>query len=173
MITTPAEDMGPADIANVIQQLANEFAANFEEIVGEELVEQGYMGVYTVGKSSHKAPRLVRLSWGNINHPKVLIVDKGVAFDTGGLDVKLSSAMQLMHKDMGGSVNAIAHAYMIMKHKLPIRLSLVISTVENAIDAKAYRPSDIIKMKNGTSVQVTNTDAEGHLILAEPLYEEV
>ena len=152
MITTPAEDMGPADIANVIQQLAKEFAANFEEIFSEELVEQGYMGVYTVGKGSHKAHRLVRLSWGNINNPKVSIVGKGVAFDTGGLDVKPSSAMQLMHKDMGGSANAIALAYMIIKHKLPIRLSLVIPTVENAIDAKAYRPSDIIKMENGTSV---------------------
>ena len=68
--------------------------------------------------------------------------------------------------------NAIALAYMIMKHKLPIKLNLVIPTVENVIDAKSYRPSDIIKMKNGTSVQVTNTDAEGRLILAEPLYEE-
>ncbi|ABK89671.1 leucyl aminopeptidase family protein [Francisella tularensis subsp. novicida] len=172
MITTPAEDMGPADIANVIQQLAKEFNADFEEIVGEELIEQGYMGIYTVGKGSHRAPRLVRLNWGDTAHPTVSIVGKGVAFDTGGLDVKPSSAMQLMHKDMGGSANAIGLAYMIMKHKLPIRLSLVIPTVENAIDAKSYRPSDIIKMKNGTSVQVTNTDAEGRLILAEPLYEE-
>lgn len=172
MITTPAEEMGPADISNIIKQLANEFDANFEEIVGEELAEQGYMGVYTVGKGSHREPRLVRLSWGNDKHPLVSLVGKGVVFDTGGLDIKPSSGMLLMHKDMGGSANAIGLAYMIMKYKLPIRLNLVIPTVENAIDAKSYRPSDIIKMKNGTTVQVTNTDAEGRLILAEPLFEE-
>lgn len=80
--------------------------------------------------------------------------------------------MMLMIKDMGGAANAIGLAYMIMKHKLPVNLSLVIPTVENAIDAKSYRPSDIITMKNGTTVQVTNTDAEGRLILAEPLHEE-
>ncbi|AIT08826.1 cytochrome C oxidase subunit II [Candidatus Francisella endociliophora] len=172
MITTPAEEMGPADISNIVKQLANEFGASFEEIVGEELAKQGYMGIYTVGKGSHREPRLVRLSWGDDKHPLVSLVGKGVVFDTGGLDIKPSSGMLLMHKDMGGSANAIGLAYMIMKHKLPIRLNLVIPTVENAIDAKSYRPSDIIKMKNGTTVQVVNTDAEGRLILAEPLFVE-
>lgn len=172
MITTPAEDMGPADISAVIKKLANEFDAKFEEIVGEGLAEQGYMGVYTVGKGSHRPPRLVRLNWGDEKHPKTSIVGKGVAFDTGGVDVKPAAGMLLMHKDMGGAANAIGLAYMIMKYNLPVSLSLVIPTVENAIDAKSYRPSDIIKMKNGTTVQVTNTDAEGRLILAEPLNEE-
>ncbi|MBK2266654.1 M17 family metallopeptidase [Francisella philomiragia] len=172
MITTPAEDMGPEDISNIIKSIAKEFDASFEEIVGEELKNHGYMGIYTVGKASHRPPRLVKLNWGNENHPKVSIVGKGVAFDTGGLDIKASQFMLLMHKDMGGAANAIGLAYMIMKHNLPLRLTLSIPTVENAVDAKSYRPSDIIKMKNGTTVQVTNTDAEGRLILAEPLHEE-
>lgn len=172
MITTPAEDMGPADISSIIKQIASEFDADFEEIVGEDLANQGYMGIYTVGKGSHRAPRLVRLNWGDKNHPKVSIVGKGVTFDTGGLDIKPAAGMILMLKDMGGAANAIGLAYMIMKYKLSINLSLAIPTVENAIDAKSYRPSDIIKMKNGTTVQVTNTDAEGRLILAEPLYDE-
>lgn len=172
MITTPAEDMGPEDISNIVKRLANEFDADFEEIVGDDLVKQGYMGVYTVGKGSHRDPRLVKLSWGDQKHPLISVLGKGVAFDTGGLDIKPSSGMVLMHKDMGGAANAIALAYMIMKYKLPIRLNLVIPTVENATDAKSYRPSDIIKMKNGTTVQVTNTDAEGRLILVEPLHEE-
>jgi len=172
MITTPAEDMGPAEISCVIKQLAKEFDANVKELVGEELRENGYMGIYTVGKGSHREPRLVRLSWGDKSHPNVSIVGKGVSFDTGGLDVKPSAGMVLMHKDMGGAANAIGLAYIIMKHKLPIHLSLVIPTVENATDAKSYRPSDIITMKNGTTVQVTNTDAEGRLILAEPLSDE-
>ncbi|WP_432773746.1 M17 family metallopeptidase [Francisella salimarina] len=172
MITTPAEDMGPEDISNIIKNVAKEFGAIIEEVVGEELKEQGYMGIYTVGKASHRPPRLVKLNWGNDNHPKISIVGKGVAFDTGGLDVKAAQFMLLMHKDMGGAANAIGLAYMIMKHNLPVRLTLSIPTVENAVDAKSYRPSDIIKMKNGTTVQVTNTDAEGRLILAEPLHEE-
>ena len=172
MITTPAEDMGPEDISSVVKQLAKEFDASIEELVGEELRENGYMGIYSVGKGSHRDPRLVKLSWGNKAHPKVSVVGKGVSFDTGGLDVKPSAGMLLMHKDMGGAANAIGLAYIIMKHKLPVNLSLVIPTVENATDAKSYRPSDIIKMKNGTTVQVTNTDAEGRLILAEPLNDE-
>ncbi|GAB4221831.1 MAG: leucyl aminopeptidase family protein [Francisella sp.] len=172
MINTPAEDMGPDDIANVVKKLSDEFCADFEAITGKELAKQGYMGIYTVGKGSNREPKLVRLNWGDKNNPLISIVGKGVAFDTGGLDLKSSSAMQLMHKDMGGSANAIGLAYMIMKHNLPVRLNLVIPTVENAISGESYRPSDIIKMKNGTTVQVTNTDAEGRLILAEPLYEE-
>ncbi len=172
MITTPAEDMGPEDISSVVKQLAKEFDGSIEELIGEELRENGYMGIYTVGKGSHREPRLVKLSWGNEAHPKVSIVGKGVSFDTGGLDVKPSSGMMLMHKDMGGAANAIGLAYVIMKHKLPVNITLVIPTVENATDAKSYRPSDIIMMKNGTTVQVTNTDAEGRLILAEPLHEE-
>ena len=172
MITTPAEDMGPEDISSVVKQLAKDFDASIEELVGGELRENGYMGIYSVGKGSHRDPRLVKLSWGDKSHPKVSVVGKGVSFDTGGLDVKPSAGMFLMHKDMGGAANAIGLAYIIMKHKLPVNLSLVIPTVENATDAKSYRPSDIITMKNGTTVQVTNTDAEGRLILAEPLADE-
>ncbi|AXA33430.1 M17 family metallopeptidase [Francisella adeliensis] len=172
MITTTAEDMGPEDIAKVVKDIAKKFDGQCSELVGQELVENDYMGVYTVGKGSHRPPRLVHLNWGDKKHPKISVVGKGVAFDTGGLNIKPGAGMMLMLKDMGGAANAIGLAYMIMKHKLPVNLSLVIPTVENAIDAKSYRPSDIITMKNGTTVQVTNTDAEGRLILAEPLYEE-
>lgn len=172
MITTPAEDMGPEEIANVIKEIAKKFDAECSELVGDELVENGYMGVYSVGRASHRPPRLVHLNWGDKKHPKISVVGKGVAFDTGGLNIKPGSGMMLMLKDMGGAANAIGLAYMIMRHKLPVYLSLVIPTVENAIDAKSFRPSDIITMKNGTTVQVTNTDAEGRLILAEPLHEE-
>ena len=172
MITIPAEDMSPEYISNVVKKLAKEFNSDIEELVGEELRDNGYMGIYSVGKGSHRDPRLVKLSWGDKAHPKISIVGKGVSFDTGGLDIKPSAGMLLMHKDMGGAANAIGLAYIIMKHKLSVNLSLVIPTVENATDAKSFRPSDIITMKNGTTVQVTNTDAEGRLILAEPLNDE-
>ena len=172
MISTPAEDMSPEDISNIIKDMAEEFGAKVSELVGEELAENGYMGIYTVGKGSHRKPRLVNLNWGDENAPKISLVGKGVVFDTGGVDVKPAAGMLLMHKDMGGAANAIALAYLIMKNNLPVNLSLSVPTVENAIDAHSYRPSDIIKMKDGTTVQVVNTDAEGRLILAEPLHEE-
>lgn len=172
MISTPAEDMGPAEISNIIKQLAKQFDADFEEIVGEDLVKEGFMGIYTVGRASYRAPRLIRLKWGKSTNPKISLIGKGVVFDTGGVDIKPASGMLLMHKDMGGAANAIALAYLIMKNNLSVNLSLTIPSVENSVDANSYRPSDIIKMKNGTTVQVTNTDAEGRLILAEPLYVE-
>ena len=172
MISTPAEDMGPEDISNVIKTIANKFNADVSEIVGEDLAKLGYMGIYSVGKGSHRDSRLVNMTWGDTNNPLVSIVGKGVVFDTGGLDIKPASGMKLMHKDMGGAANAIGLAYLIMKHNLPVSLRLSIPTVENSIDAHSFRPSDIITMKNGITVEVTNTDAEGRLILAEPLHEE-
>ena len=172
MISTPAEDMGPAEISQIIKDIAIKFNAEFNEIVGEELLKQNYNGVYAVGKGSHREPRVVNLLWGDNKNPKISLVGKGVVFDTGGLDIKMRSGMEIMHKDMGGSANAIALAYLIMKNNLPIKLSLSIPTVENATDAKSYRPSDIITMKNGKTVQVTNTDAEGRIILADVLFEE-
>ena len=172
MISTPAEDMSPEDVSNIIKDMAKEFGAKVSELVGEELAENGYMGIYTVGKGSHRKPRLVNLNWGKEDAPKISLVGKGVVFDTGGVDVKPAAGMLLMHKDMGGAANAIALAYLIMKNNLSVNLSLSVPTVENAIDAHSYRPSDIIKMKDGTTVQVVNTDAEGRLILAEPLSEE-
>ena len=172
MISTPAEDMGPAEISQIIKDIAIKFNAEFSEIVGEELLKQNYNGVYAVGKGSHRKPRVVNLLWGDDKNPKISLVGKGVVFDTGGLDIKMRSGMEIMHKDMGGSANAIALAYLIMKNNLPIKLSLSIPTVENATDAKSYRPSDIITMKNSKTVQVTNTDAEGRIILADVLFEE-
>lgn len=172
MISTPSEDMGPSDIAVVVKQLSNAFGAKYTQIVGQDLVKNDYMGIYTVGRGSHRDPVLATLEWGDDNHPLISIVGKGVSFDTGGLDIKPAAGMRLMHKDMGGSANAIGLAYLIMKNNLPIRLNLVIPTVDNVTDALSYKPSDIIKMKNGTTVEVTNTDAEGRLILAEPLFEQ-
>ena len=172
MISTSAEDMGPEDISKVIYDMAKEFNADVSELVGEDLIKYGYMGVYSVGKASHRAPRLVTLKWGDANNPKISLIGKGVCFDSGGLDIKSSSGMLFMKKDMGGAAHAIALAYIIMKQNLPINLSLVIPTVENAIGPESFRPGDIISMKNGVSVEITNTDAEGRLIMAEPLAEE-
>ncbi|WP_119342901.1 leucyl aminopeptidase family protein [Facilibium subflavum] len=170
MINTPAEDMGPAEIAHQAQKLAQTFSASFSEITGQTL-KQRYPGVYTVGRASTRAPRVVKIHWGDKSNPHIVLVGKGVAFDTGGLDIKPSSGMLLMHKDMGGAAHVLGLARLIMDRQLPVYLTVVIPTVDNAISGDAYRPSDIITMANGSTVEISNTDAEGRVIMADVLYE--
>ncbi|HEX4044734.1 MAG TPA: leucyl aminopeptidase family protein [Gammaproteobacteria bacterium] len=172
-INTPTEEMGPSEFAAVAQQLAKEFHAKFHQLIGEELLAQNYHCIYTVGRASHDAPRLLDLRWGDAAHPQVTLVGKGVCFDSGGLDLKPSSAMLLMKKDMAGGAHALGLARMIMSAQLPIRLRVLIPVVENVIGGNAYRPGDVIKSRQGMTVEVGNTDAEGRLILADALAEAV
>lgn len=171
LISTPASDLGPAEIAGHVQRLATEHKASFRQIIGDELLKQNFPAIHAVGRASDKAPRLIDLTWGNPKHPKVTLVGKGVSFDTGGLDMKPASAMYLMRKDMGGAAVALGVAALVMARKLPVRLRLLIPAVENAVDGKSFRPSDVIRMRSGTTVEVGNTDAEGRLILADALTE--
>ena len=171
LINTPAEDMGPAELAAAIAETAKKFHAKVTQIVGDDLRRKNYPAVHAVGRASVRTPRLVDLVWGNPKHPKVTLVGKGVCFDSGGLDLKPSSAMLLMKKDMAGAACAHAVARMIMDAKLPVRLRLLVPAVENSISGNAYRPLDVIKMRNGLTVEVGNTDAEGRLILADAIAE--
>jgi leucyl aminopeptidase len=169
LINTPAEDMGPLEISDVLKSLAQGFNAEFSSIVGDDLLTQNFPAIYTVGRAAVQAPRLLCLEWGNSKHPLVTLVGKGVSFDSGGLDLKAASQMRLMKKDMGGAAQVIGLAQLIMQMQLPIRLQVLIAAVENTIDAKAYRPGDVIRMRNGLHVEIENTDAEGRLILADAL----
>lgn len=171
LITTPAEDMGPHHLADATAQLAKRFGAKITQIIGDDLLKKNYPAIHRVGRASAQAPRLVDFTWGNPKHPRVTLVGKGVCFDTGGLDIKPSSGMYLMKKDMGGAACVLAIASMIMDAKLPVCLRVLIPAVENAIAGNAFRPSDIITMRSGLTVEVGNTDAEGRLILADALTE--
>jgi len=171
MINTPAEDMGPAELAQAVAAVGKKFGAKVTQIVGEDLRRKNYPAIHTVGRASVRPPRLIDLTWGKAGHPRVTLIGKGVCFDSGGLDLKGSSNMYLMKKDMAGAACALAVASMIMDAKLPIRLRVLIPAVENAVSGNAYRPTDIIKMRNGLTVEVGNTDAEGRLILADALTE--
>lgn len=172
-INTPADDMGPSELAGVVRQLAKQYKAKFKEIVGESLLRENYAAIYTVGRASDDAPRLLELRWGEARHPKVTLVGKGVCFDTGGLDLKPSAYMTLMKKDMGGAANVLGLAHMIMAAKLPIRLRVLIPAVENAVSGNAYRPGDVIKSRAGRTIEIGNTDAEGRVVLADALTEAV
>jgi leucyl aminopeptidase len=171
LINTPTNDMGPAELVENVFQLGKKFNATVTQIVGDALLKANYPAMYTVGKASCRAPRLVDLRWGDPKAPKLTLVGKGVCFDSGGLDLKSAANMLLMKKDMGGAANAIGLAEMIMSFKLPLRLRLLIPAVENLIAGNAYKPGDIIKTRQGLSIEIGNTDAEGRLILADALSE--
>ncbi len=169
LINTPPNHMGPEQMALFVQQLAANHGAHFEQLVGDELLQAGFPGVYSVGCASAAAPRLISLTWGNEQDPKITLVGKGVCFDSGGLNIKPSSGMRLMKKDMGGAAHVIGLAQWIMQSQLAIRLRVLIPAVENSIGPNAFRPGDVITMRNGLTVEVDNTDAEGRLILADAL----
>jgi leucyl aminopeptidase len=169
LVNTPPCDLGPVEIASEAMALAAEFGARIEITEGAALAS-GFPMVHAVGKgagATHR-PRFVEFHWGSDAHPKVALVGKGVAFDTGGLDIK-TAGMALMKKDMGGAAHALALARMIMSAGLPVRLICCVPTVENAIGPDAFRPSDILKSRKGLTVEVEDTDAEGRLILADAL----
>ncbi len=172
-INAPTDDMGPSEFAALVVEIAKQYQAEVTQIIGEDLLKKNYASIYTVGRASDDAPRLVDLHWGNKQHPKVTLVGKGVCFDSGGLDIKPSSYMLLMKKDMAGGAHVLGLARMIMQAKLPVYLRVLIPMVENVIAGNAYRPGDIIKSRKGLTIEVGNTDAEGRVILADELTEAV
>jgi leucyl aminopeptidase len=169
LINTPSNDMGPEELAEAAQDLASRFGADFTCVVGDELARQNFPLVHAVGMASTRAPRLIDFTWGNPAHPKVTLVGKGVCFDTGGLDLKPSSGMLIMKKDMGGAANVLALALMVMDAGLKVRLRVLIPAVENAVAGNAFRPLDIFTSRKGPTVEIGNTDAEGRLVLADAL----
>ncbi|MCW1381256.1 leucyl aminopeptidase family protein [Novosphingobium sp. KCTC 2891] len=170
LVNTPAEDMGPAQIEAEARALAKVHHAVVHVVTGDVL-ERDYPMVHAVGRaaSRHHAPRLIELEWGDPAHPRLAIVGKGVCFDSGGLDIKPSAGMALMKKDMGGAAHALALAGLVMGAGLKVRLHLLVPAVENAVSGNAFRPGDILRTRQGLSVEVTNTDAEGRLVLGDAL----
>ena len=168
LINTPASDMGPAELAGAAKDLAKRHGAKITVTQGRAL-EKGFPSIFTVGKASSRAPRLVDLVWGKANAPKLTLVGKGVCFDTGGLDLKPASSMLMMKKDMGGAATVLGLAHAIMAAKLPVRLRVLIPAVENSVSGEAYRPLDVIETRKGLTVEVGNTDAEGRIVLADAL----
>ena len=170
LVNTPAEDMGPAELEAEAARLAKAYKAELTVTSGDALA-QYYPMVHMVGRAAARshAPRMIELHWGDPQHPKVAIIGKGVCFDSGGLDIKPSSGMLLMKKDMGGAAHALALAQLIMQHHLKVRLHLLVPAVENAIAGNAFRPGDVLRSRAGISVEIGNTDAEGRLVLGDAL----
>ncbi len=168
LINTPANAMGPAEIEAAARALGERHGASIAVTQGDALARE-FPLIHAVGLASPRAPRLIDLTWGDAAAARVTLVGKGVAFDTGGLDLKPSAAMLLMKKDMGGAAAALAAAAMIMGAGLRVRLRVLIPAVENAVAGDAFRPGDVLTSRAGLSVEIGNTDAEGRLILADAL----
>ena len=168
LINTPAADMGPAELEEATRALAHEHGADLNVITGDDLIPSNFPLIHTVGRASSRAPRLLDLRWGQ-SGPRLTLVGKGVCFDTGGLNLKPSSSMGLMKKDMGGAATVLGLAHMIMALGMPLQLRVLIPAVENSVAGNAFRPQDILTSRKGLTVEINNTDAEGRLVLADAL----
>ncbi|WNC70616.1 leucyl aminopeptidase family protein [Thalassotalea psychrophila] len=171
LVNTPAADMMPEDLGQTALSLVEQYGGQVKQIIGDELLEQNYPTIHAVGRASVHKPRLIDLTWGEQGAPKVTLVGKGVCFDSGGLDLKPAAGMRNMKKDMGGSAHVLGLAQLIMSHKLPIQLRVLIPAVENAVSSNALRPGDVVTTRKGLTVEIDNTDAEGRLVLCDALDE--
>lgn len=171
LVNAPANELGPAELADAAARVARDHGAAFSTVEGRDLIAQNYPMIWGVGAGSSRLPRLVDIRWGNAKHARVTLVGKGVCFDSGGLDIKPAAAMLTMKKDMGGAAGVLAIAHMVMDAKLPVALRVLIPAVENSVSGDAYRPGDVLTSRKGLTVEVGNTDAEGRLVLADALAE--
>ena len=171
LINRPANDLGPAELADAAAHLAKSYKAKIDIIKGAALLTKNFPMIHAVGRAADRVPRLIDIRWGKKAHPKVTIVGKGVIFDSGGLDIKPAPGMLIMKKDMGGAAHALSLAKLVMDAGLPVRLRVLVPAVENAISGNAFRPMDILPSRKGLTVEVGNTDAEGRLVLADALTE--
>ena len=169
LVNTPAEHMGPQELAGAARLVARQHGARFREVVGDALLKKNFPAIHAVGRASTRAPRLIELNWGRPRDPLLCLVGKGVCFDSGGLDIKPPDGMRQMKKDMGGAANALGLATLIMALKLPVRLQVLLPAVENAIAGNAYRPGDVFRTRKGLHIEIGNTDAEGRVILSDAL----
>ncbi|MDC1445121.1 leucyl aminopeptidase family protein [Amylibacter sp.] len=169
LVNTPTNDMGPDALEKAFCNLALKHNAYIQVIKGDDLLKQNFPMIHAVGRASDQEPRLLDMKWGDKNNPKVTLVGKGVCFDTGGLNIKPTSSMGLMKKDMGGAATVLGLAHMIMSLNLNVNLRVIIPAVENSISSNSFRPQDILISRKGMSVEINHTDAEGRLVLADAL----
>jgi len=171
LINTPAEDLGPAELADEVRRVGKEYGAKVAVTRGDALLKKNLPAIHAVGRAgaAGREPCLIDLTWGSAKAPRLTLVGKGVVFDSGGLDIKSAAGMRLMKKDMGGAATVLALAQMIMDAELPVRLRLLIGAVENAIAGNAYRPGDVVPTRKGLTVEIGNTDAEGRVVLCDCL----
>lgn len=176
LINLPPNEIYPESLAQQIAaqvQQVGGAAVTVTTLVGDELLAQGWNGIHTVGRASKRPPVMAVIDYNPSQQAEApidaVLVGKGITFDSGGYSIKSSEGMVTMKCDMGGAATlagALVHA---IEQGLQKRVQLVICSAENLIDGNAYKLGDIITYKNGTTVEIVNTDAEGRLVLADGL----
>ena len=167
LINAPPNHMNPAGLEESARDLASHFDASVEVTAGAALAT-GFPAINTVGRAAEIAPRLIDMRWGD-SGPAITLIGKGITFDSGGLDLKPSKAMELMKKDMGGAATVLGLAAALMAAGTRIRLRVLVPAAENAVSSQSMRPLDVIDTRAGIPVEVGNTDAEGRLVLADAI----
>jgi len=165
LVDTPASDLHPTALSERARELLGKGPA-IREIVGDELLERGLGGIHAVGRAALHPPRMIVATIGK-GAPHVALVGKGVCFDTGGLHIKARGMMETMKADMGGAAAVLGAFRILQAEGVAHRLSLVLCLAENAVDARSYKPDDILRLHSGKTVEINNTDAEGRLLLGD------
>ncbi|MFC3396413.1 aminopeptidase PepB [Brenneria rubrifaciens] len=177
-INLPAEELGPEQLATRVIDLLNDVAGdvfNYRITKGDDLRTQNYAGLYTVGRGSDRSPVLLALDYNPTGNPDApvfaCLVGKGITFDTGGYSLKSSSYMDSMKSDMGGAATVVGALALAAARGLQQRVKLYLCCADNMVSGNAFKLGDIIRYRNGKSVEVMNTDAEGRLVLADGLID--
>ncbi|HSS51478.1 MAG TPA: leucyl aminopeptidase [Thermoanaerobaculia bacterium] len=168
LANSPANEATPTWMEARSRELAAASGLAVTVLDAKELAARGMGGLLAVGAGSAHSPRLVRLQWGD-RGPRVALVGKGITFDTGGISIKPAADMDEMKYDKSGACAVLATARAVAELALPVRLTVYAPFAENMLSHEAYRPSDIVRCHNGRTVEITNTDAEGRMILADAL----
>lgn len=174
LINLPSNILNTRDLAAEVSQTAKMFGVRADiQKIFDPVSQKAYPLIHAVGRASSNPPFMTRFNWSGStagpNALKIMIVGKGIVFDTGGLQLKPGQSMKDMRKDMGGAAHALGLAQLVMSNDLPVHLNVLVPIAENAVSANAYRPNDIIKARDGTWVKIGHTDAEGRLILADAI----
>ena len=171
LINLPPNILTPYNYEKIVKNCFKDFSSKIDTYKDKKL-EKNFPLINFVGRSSENKPLLLDIKWSKSEKnifPNITLIGKGVTFDSGGLDVKPSSGMMLMKKDMGGSAVVLGIAYALISMNCPVNLRVIIPMAENSISEKSMRPLDVIYARNNTPVEIGNTDAEGRLLLADAL----
>lgn len=170
LVNVPAEWQSPAQLAQSAADSVEGLDVTVEILDENALAEQGFGGILGVGQGSDRPPRLVRLDYAPADAQRhIALVGKGITFDTGGLSLKPAASMVGMKFDMAGAATALAALRAVAALRLPVRMTAWLCITDNMPSGRAIRPGDVLRMLDGTTVEVTNTDAEGRLVLADGL----
>jgi leucyl aminopeptidase len=170
LVNTPPNDLYPAELA-ARGAAAGEKVGVAAEILDEDgLAAGGYGGILAVGSGSSRKPRLLRLTYtGSGARKKVALVGKGITFDSGGISIKPAAKMEDMKSDMAGAAAVIATVCLVAQLGLPVEVTATVPIAENLPSGTAYRPADVVTFRNGKKAEITNTDAEGRVVLADAI----